>query len=102
MYLIFNVFLLNLSKKIFENEKIDVNFVTLSSTNYVCRLCKNKFYFNNKFHRYIRICRQQKHDHVNNTLTFEKIFHEKIVETNVFIVEFEIFKKNHVEYNFRK
>ena len=65
--------IMNASKFSFDDDKSNVNHVT--SLDYICRLCKIEFYFNNKLHRHVRICRKKR---VNNLSIIEsvKIFHE--------------------------
>ena len=92
--------IMNASKFAFDDDESNVNHVTFFD--YICRLCKIEFYFNNKLHRHVRICRKKR---VNSLSIIEsvKVFHEHFVNSKVlFVVESTTIITFDVDFNFRK
>ena len=65
---------------------------------HVCRLCNAEFYFNNKLHRHLSVCRK-KHKK-QSTAEFVKDFHRQLI--GVSVIEFSTTHESEAEYQFRK
>ena len=92
--------IMNASKFAFDDDESNVNHVTFFD--YICRLCKIEFYFNNKLHRHVRIYRKKR---VNSLSAIEsvKVFHEHFANSKVLsVVESTAIITFDVDLNFRK
>ena len=64
----------------YDQDYVDVNFVDTSrEIIYICRLCQQLFYFNNKLHRHVKKCRKIQINDVDAHVTKIK-FKNKIIQ----------------------
>ena len=83
-----------------DDDEPDVNHV--ASLDYICRLCKVEFYFNNKLHRHVRICRKERASSLPAIEPVEA-FHGHFANSKVLsVVESTAITTSDVGLNFRK
>ena len=95
----YDSFALSDSADIDSNES-NVNYVSFSimkMSAHVCRFCNVKFYFNNKLHRHLFVCRKE---HKKFTVDSVKDFHEQFIDVS--IIEFTAKHEDDANYQFRE
>ena len=84
-----------------DSDESNVNYASSSIIEmfiHVYRLCNVKFYFNNKLHRHLFVCRKKHKKQI--TVELMKNFHEQFIDVS--IIEFTTKHENDANYQFRK